>query len=228
MVLAPLSHKQREKAGKVETSFDAAAKTGLSLNDCLLKRRDFYAPLMKILFNFRMRPIAVSADIIEMFTLVVIQPSDICVQLFLWREGDQPRPVDAYVMERMTFGITCSPATAHYVKNINAMQFIDQNPKAVKSIIEHHYVDDFVDSFDNIDEAKEISSPVKMIHRSAGFELRGFMSNNSEVKTFLNSLSNDVTAKHMNLDAPSTEKVLGLRKTTPSNFILNSVVSKVK
>lgn len=106
------------KPGKWRLVFDAAAKTeGVSLNDSLLKGPDFYTPLLKILFNFRMRSIAVAAYIKEMFTQVVIQDSDLCAQRFLWREADQTKSVDTYVMERMTFGITCSPATAHFVKN---------------------------------------------------------------------------------------------------------------
>lgn len=183
---------------------------------------------MNVLFNFRMRQIAVAADVKEMFNQVVIQPNDRYSQQFLWRNGDQSKEFEVYVMERMTFGVTCSPATAHYVKNSNAMQFSKSHPEAMKSVIHHHYVDDFVDSFQDIETAKSVSSAVKEIHKFSGFELRGFLSNNTEVKDFLNGTERSENVKYMNLEAESTEKILGMYwDTVDDTFKFNLKFNRV-
>lgn len=43
-----------------------------------------------------------------------------------------------------------------------------------KSIIENHYVDDFVDSFDSEDEFIEVSKSIIKIQMHGEFELRNF------------------------------------------------------
>ncbi|XP_070067097.1 uncharacterized protein [Drosophila virilis] len=58
---------------------------------------------------------------------------DRCAQRFLWRNGDDRREPDVYEMRVMTFGAACSPSAAHYVKTLNALQFQDSDPRAVKA-----------------------------------------------------------------------------------------------
>lgn len=72
----------------------------------------------------------------------------------------------------MTFGATCSPSSAQYVKNMNTIQFKNQYPQAVQAIVDNHYVDDYVKSFTNEDEAIETTRIVTKIHKHGGFVLR--------------------------------------------------------
>ncbi|XP_070134695.1 uncharacterized protein [Drosophila bipectinata] len=165
------------KPGKVRLVFDAAAKVGgTSLNSALDKGPQHYKPLPAVLFHFREGAVGVCGDIKEMFHQVLIRPEDRCSQRFLWRDGNDDREPDTYEMNVMTFGAACSPSTAHYVKTVNALKFRDSDPRAVKAIIDHHYVDDYVDSFDTESEAIEVSTRVKEIHAEAGFELCQFSS----------------------------------------------------
>lgn len=200
------------KPGKYRLVFDAAAKVrGTSLNDFLLKGPDSYNKLIDVLYNFRLNEVGVCADIREMFSQVLIQPSDKHSQRFLWRDnGDPTRPIEECIMEVMTFGATCSPASAHHVKNTNALRFIETHPEAVSSIVDHHYVDDFVDSFPNVEHAKRVSSDVKMIHQEAGFELRGFISNSAEVADFLNDSPTEESKRVLDLESTGSEKILGM------------------
>ncbi|XP_073820609.1 uncharacterized protein [Musca autumnalis] len=169
------------KPGKLRLVFDAAAKVeGVSLNSKLLKGPQQYRPLPAVLFNFRMGKVAVCADIKEMFHQIIIAEEDRCSHRFLWRENECCPP-DVYEMTVMTFGAACSPCIAQYVKETNALEFREHYPRAVKAIIDNHYVDDFVDSFETAEKAIEISMQVREIHKSAGFELRNFTSNSKEV-----------------------------------------------
>lgn len=126
------------KPSKMRLVFDAAAKVdGISLNSALLTGPDLNQTLIKLLFLFRMRRVGICADIAEMFHQIEIQPSDRRSQRFLWR-NEANDAIDTYEMRVMTFGATCSPTSAQYVKNVNASRFEDQYPDAVKAIRELH------------------------------------------------------------------------------------------
>ncbi|XP_073843555.1 uncharacterized protein [Musca autumnalis] len=200
------------KPGKLRLVFDAAAKVeGVSLNSKLLKGPQQYRPPPAVLFNFRMGKVAVCADIKEMFHQIIIAEEDRCSQRFLWRENEHCPP-DVYEMTVMTFGAACSPCIAQYVKETNALEFRDRYPRAVKAIIDNHYVDDFVDSFETSEKAIEISMQVREIHKSAGFELRNFTSNSKEVVVALEgNLGRKVNFCDDLADVQfSTEKILGM------------------
>ncbi|XP_073838192.1 uncharacterized protein [Musca autumnalis] len=200
------------KPGKLRLVFDAAAKVeGVSLNSKLLKGPQQYRPLPAVLFNFRMGKVAVCADIKEMFHQIIIAEEDRCSQRFLWRENECCPP-DVYEMTVMTFGAACSPCIAQYVKETNALEFRDRYPRAVKAIIDNHYVDDFVDSFETSEKAIDISMQVRKIHKSAGFELRNFTSNSKEVVVALEgNLGRNFNFCDDLADVQfSTEKILGM------------------
>ncbi|XP_073845830.1 uncharacterized protein isoform X1 [Musca autumnalis] len=210
---------------KLRLVFDAAAKVnGTSLNDNLLKGPQYISSLPSILYNFRRGNIAVCADIREMFHQVIMQPSDRISQRLLWRNCNSDIEPVEYEMTVMTFGAACSPCSAIYVMKTNAKEHIDCHPRAIESICEHHYMDDFVDSFDSVDEAIEISKQVTKIHKNGGFELRGFISNSSDVMLALDDLSSSKIIAPME----SGEKVLGLYWDPVSDtFMFNLKFSKV-
>lgn len=211
------------KPAKVRMVWDAAAKVaGVSLNSTLLKGPDYLTPLPDVLWRFREKAIAFSGDICEMFHRVLIQPSDQDSQRFLWRDGDQTRDVDTYVMQVMTFGASCSPCSAHFVKNINAEKFMEKYPKASQAIIDSHYVDDYIDSADTIDEAIQVAKEVKFIHSAAGFHIRNWVSNVPQFTQHLEEA--EVNAQKDLTHADATAKILGMSWRTSSDsfcYVIN-------
>ncbi|XP_055587983.1 uncharacterized protein LOC129740353 [Uranotaenia lowii] len=199
-----------KKPGKVRLIWDAAAEVNkVSLNSVLLKGPDQLTPLPSVLFRFRQFPIAVCADIREMYHQIRIREVDRNSQRFLWRDHPGQDP-EIFLMDVATFGASCSPATAQFVKNTNALRFKQQYPEAVKEIIDGHYVDDCATSFRCIEEAKITSWQIKYIHKCGGFDLRNFCSNSREVLHYLGEKEAG-TVKNLipeNDDAP--ERVLGL------------------
>lgn len=122
------------KPEKTRLVWDAAAKSNnIALNTVLLKGPDQLSSLFGILIRFRERKIAITGDIAEMFHQVKIIHEYQQSQRFLWRDCDTSKPPDEYLMQVMTFGASCSPASAQYVKNCNANQFVDVYSRAVKS-----------------------------------------------------------------------------------------------
>lgn len=202
--------KNPNKPHKFRMVWDAAAKVnGICLNTVLLKGPDLLTPLLSVLYQFREREIGICADLKEMFHQVSIISSDQSSQRFLWRESNNDKP-DEYVMQVMTFGAACSPCAAQFIKNKNAEQFEHEYPRAVNAILGKHYVDDYLDSMDTVEDAIQIAKDVQNIHKAGGFELRNWHSNSRAVLEALHA-SSDNNLVDMNVsDLSETEKVLGM------------------
>ncbi|XP_058467435.1 uncharacterized protein LOC131440300 [Malaya genurostris] len=199
-----------KKPEKVRIFCDAAAEVdSVSLNTMLLKGPDLLSSLPTVLFGFRERRVAICADIQEMFHQIFIRKEDRQSQRLLWRDAADRVP-DVYLMNVATFGASCSPCLAHYVKDLNAAEFAGAYPEAVVAITKKHYVDDYLDSFDDEDKAVHMALDVKYIHSRAGFHLRNWISNSSNVLRRIGEKK--VTAgKRLDLhDKCITERVLGM------------------
>ncbi|XP_054087075.1 uncharacterized protein LOC128921986 [Zeugodacus cucurbitae] len=215
------------KPGKIRLVWDAAAKVnGISLNSMLLKGPDLTTPLHKVLFKFRQKRIAITADIAEMFHQVRVRKKDQNFQRFLWYEPNANEPT-TFVMTVMTFGATCSPSCAQYVKNKNGEEFKQEYPNASKCIIENHYVDDMLVSVDTEEEAIRLAQDVRHIHSLGGFHIRNFLSNSSRVLTTLNEHPLDALSLDLNNELP-TEKVLGMWWITSSDHFAFRVSAKYR
>ncbi|KAL0902089.1 hypothetical protein ABMA27_000042 [Loxostege sticticalis] len=152
------------KPGKLRLVFDAAAKSnGVCLNDALLEGPDMLRDLAGILFRFRERAVAVTADIREMFLQVKIVEENQPAQMFLWRGDDRTSPPKSYKMTSMIFGAKSSPFLAHSVRDHNATKHAIEFPRAHEAITMNHYMDDWVDCFDTVllTAAKARVAPIK-------------------------------------------------------------------
>lgn len=96
--------------------FDCSAKyEGASLNDVLLSGPDLANNLLGVLLRFRMKNIALMADIEGMFHQVKIPPKDRDTLRFLWwSDGNYDDDPQAYRMTSHLFGAVSSPSCANY------------------------------------------------------------------------------------------------------------------
>ena len=197
------------KPNKLRIVWDAAAKfKGVSLNSALFTGPDLPSPLPNILFRFREYKIAIAQDISEMYHQVCMNSTDQQSQRFLWCWSPDQEPQE-YIMRRMTFGASCSPSCAQYVKNTNAERFSDKFPLAVICIKEDHYVDDFLTSVETDSEAVQLTKQVKYIHMKGGFALHNCMSNSKEVLDIVGSSTCE--SKDLSLEATAvSHKILGM------------------
>ncbi|KAG5871798.1 hypothetical protein JTB14_034065 [Gonioctena quinquepunctata] len=100
----------------------------------------------------------------------------------------------------MIFGAVSSPTSAQFVMRKNAAEFEQAFPEAFNAITERHYVDDFLDSFDTIEEAKKVPCHFIEVHRRGGFRIRNWASNSKEV---LKNIPEEYRSRHqkdMNLE----------------------------
>lgn len=141
-----------------------------------------------------------------MFYQVRIRPADQDSLRFLWRNGDTSAPMETYVMKVMMFGTRYSPCSAQFVKNLNAAEHAHVDAIAADAITNHHYVDDYVISFDTPDEASKTTKAVIDIHQRGGFTLRNFRSNSRAVLQDLGCAENNDPVS-LQMDTAEQEKV---------------------
>ncbi|XP_062557755.1 uncharacterized protein LOC134222608 [Armigeres subalbatus] len=161
----------------------------------------------------------------EMFHQVQIRKEDRHAQRLLWREHSSHEP-DIYLMDVATFGAACSPCSAQFVKNLNAAEHAESFPAAVDAILRKHYVDDYLDSADNVDEAVKLALEIKHVHSLGGFQLRNWLSNSQDVLARVGD-NDSVAEKSLQLDKDSvTERVLGVFwKLEKDMFTFSSAMS---
>ncbi|XP_062709477.1 uncharacterized protein LOC134288485 [Aedes albopictus] len=199
-----------KKPGKVRIIWDAAAKVeGISLNSMLLTGPDLLTPLLSVMFPYRERQVAVSADIKEMFLQILIREQDRSALLFPYRDSPE-LPMSTMVSDVAIFGAACSPAHSQFVKNMNAAEQEAELPRGAAAVKKRHYVDDYVDSFDTAEEAFEVAKEVIEVHRRAGFHIRNWMSSDNSVLEQLGE-AKQKPAKSMLPDKETCfERVLGM------------------
>lgn len=209
--------------------WDAAyVSNGVSLNSELLAGPDQLSSLIFVLYNFRMRKYGVTADIKEMFHRIKVKHSDQDAQRFLWRDCNQARPPDEYVMQVCTFRAKCSPSVAQHIKNFNASKFKDANPRACKAIIDYHYVDDYLDSFNTEAEAINVATKVYEIHKNGGFELRNWISNSENILREMQIESTQENMKQIVENNDLVHRVLGMKwDTATDTFMFSADFGKI-
>lgn len=199
------------KPNKFRFVFDAAAKScGQSLNDQLLTGPDLFNSIIGILFKLPQYKIAFVGDIKEMFLRVKIIKKDQVAQIFLWREKGSDKEPEEMVMTSMIFGAVCSPTCATFVIRKNTERFSENCPETVKRIHTQFYMDDYLDSYETVEEATCVANQIIEICEAGAFNIRNFISNSPE---FLQSLPETKRSNAAIFDVAeenSIERVLGL------------------
>jgi hypothetical protein len=200
------------KPGKFRLVFDAAAKAmGYSLNDFIVSGPDLLQPLPEVLHKFREGRIAFTGDIADMFHRVAVREEDQDSQRFLWRGMERHEEPDVYVMQVMTFGATCSPCSATFVKNLNAEENKEDFPKTWREVIESFYVDDYLGVADSEDGAAKKIADIIEINRRGNFNVTNWTCNSRAV---LETIPLEQRSKELKSITPGAdlpmERVLGL------------------
>ncbi|XP_065088252.1 uncharacterized protein LOC135709786 [Ochlerotatus camptorhynchus] len=99
--------------------------------------------------------------------------------------------------------------TAH--RHRRSAQFVHEYPRAAAAIKNKHYVDDYLDNFEMIEEAIAVVNEVKLVHSKGGFTLRRFLSNEPEVLQGIGEEA-EVEVKNLHLERDGkSESVLGMK-----------------
>ena len=171
------------KPGKIRIVFDCAAKFhGHSLNNSLMSGPDVVNDLTGVLIRFRKYPVAVCADIEEMFLQVNVPASDRRYLSFLWWPGGDMNTEPAiHEINVHPFGATSSPFCVTYALRRTAEEFSAMFSEVSQHVILHNfYVDDCLLSTCTVKEAVDLVGELKRMLRLGGFNLVKCNSNHPE------------------------------------------------
>ena len=197
--------------------FDASATTttGNSFNYQLLPGPSHYPFISDLLLQFRLHPIAMSADIGKMFRQIHLAEERDFHQ-FLVRNS-QGSIVDCRI-KRLTFGVKSSPFVATSVLQHHAMQHSSTLPEASRCLIKNFYVDDLVISTKTVKEAVHLRQTACQLLQEAGMSLRKWRTNSEQFRATIPTELVE-TADLTFPAAPSCQKALGLHWQVASDTL---------
>nr|XP_054604550.1 uncharacterized protein LOC129165413 [Nothobranchius furzeri] len=173
-----------QKPGKIRVVFDSSAQfDGVSLNDVLLSGPDLNNTLLGVLLCFRKEPVAVTANIEQMFYCFVVRKDHRDYLRFLWYEdNDLAKDMVDYRMRVHVFGNSPSPAVAIYGMRLAAKEAENENGADAQNFIEQDfYVDDALKSFPTVAEAVDVLKKAQKMLALSNLRLHKIASNKVEV-----------------------------------------------
>ena len=207
------------KPDKVRRVCNAASKFGgVSLNDNLMAGPDLLQSLIGIIFRFREKEIALTADVEAMFLQVKVPPTDCRVLRFLWRENHTD-PISVYEYGRHIFGAKSSPTCVNYALQQVGRDSRDDNGMVAKLINRNFYMDDFVKSVASGEEAVEVYKCLRKSLAHRGFQLTKWFCNSEKVMKEISAEDRSVSLSktfEAELLAPS---ILGLQWNVESDSL---------
>ena len=197
------------KPGKVRVVFDAAATyNGVSLNSHLMSGPDLANNLFAVLQRFRMKPVALVADIKEMFHQFRVPDLHSDALRFLWKEDlQQAGPPQVYKMLVHIFGAKDSPCCVNFALR-RAAKHVDENIN--ETILSNFYVDDMLKAVEDVPTAITVAHNTSSILASHGFQLTKWMSSSREVLASMPQSTRAIPELDLDLDQLPLQRALGL------------------
>ena len=174
-----------KKRDKIRVVFDSSASyNGHSLNDMLVTGPDLTNNLLGILLRFRIRKIAIIADIEQMFYCFKVSDNHRDFLRFLWFKNNDPcEEIVEYRMSVHVFGNSPSPAIATLGLRKAAKVSADEYGEDVlKFVSDNFYLDDGLISLDTPEEAVSLLKRTQEALKAGGnLRLHKIASNSKEV-----------------------------------------------
>ena len=174
-----------KKPGQIRGVFDSSAQfDGVSLNKVLLSGPDLTNNLLGVLMRFRREPVAITADIEQMFHCFHVREDHRNFLRFLWYKDNNPdKELIEYRMTVHVFGNSPSPAVATYGLHRTAAESADQFGSDVKRFVESDfYVDDGISSLPSVEDAINLLRRTKeALMVNGSLRLHKIASNREEV-----------------------------------------------
>ncbi|XP_075534522.1 uncharacterized protein LOC142568489 [Dermacentor variabilis] len=204
-----------QKPDQIRVVFDSSAQyEGVSLNNVLLTGPDLTNNLVGILIRFRQEPVAVTADVQQMFYSFMVREDHQNYLRFLWfKDNDISREIIECRMKVHVFGNSPSPAVSTYGLRRTAQQAAPRFGEDARKFIERDfYVDDALKSLPSEEDAISLLQRTQKMLATANIRLHKIASNRQNV---LNAFPREDHAQGLkNLDfgtdASLTQRSLGL------------------
>ncbi|CAK1599199.1 unnamed protein product [Parnassius mnemosyne] len=208
--------REDKKSTRLRIVLDASSKTntGRALNDILHSGPNLQGDLFNIILNFRLHPVAMTADYRQQFLQIIVRDSDLRYQCFIYRFRPHD-PLVLYHFNRVCFGLTSSPY--HALRTVR--QLIDDDgakyPLAGCIASTSLYMDHIAFSLPSESEASDASQQLIGLFKGAQWDLIKWNSNRRSVLDDLPA-SHKITGE-VEFDKLTQHKILGLYWSTDSD-----------
>ena len=147
-----------------------------------------------------------------MFLQVGVREEDQPSLRFLWRE-DPTSSVVVHQYTRHIFGAHDSPTCANFALQKTASDNQAVYPEAASAVVQKFYVDDYLDSFQNRDDALKLGRDLFSTLKLGGLCLTKFVSNVPDVTTALDpdNRESNSSVKDICASPDQSSHVLGLK-----------------
>lgn len=175
-----------------------------------------------------MPKIALMADMEKMFLQIKVDEKDQHVLRYVWRDlksDDAPR---IYRLQRLAFGVNCSPFLAIATVQHHAKECKEEFPAASMEVLSNMYVDDCLTGDDSVEASVELQKSLDKMMECGGFNLTKWASNSKEV---LSHIAKQDQAQSNTTDFSESEplKALGICwNTITDSFLFNIPQSVLK
>ncbi len=166
---------------KVRICFDSSQKCGgISLNDLIHPGPKLQNDIDQVLIHMRKHVIVLMADVSEMYYQIELKPEDRPFFRFLWREAEDEPPA-VYEFQRVFFGMNAAPFLAHLVSQHHARVNKELLPLAAKTVMEHTYMDDNLDSVSSVTQGVQLYKELCTFWSTCGMKPHKWVSNSKEL-----------------------------------------------
>ena len=149
--------------------------------------KGLFAKKIGVFLRFRFHRIPVSSDIEKMFHQVKVLEKDRPKLPFIWREPRSADPPSTYCRTEHIFGAVSSPSTCQFVLNRTTEENCEQFPEVADLVKKSFYVDNFLHSFEDEEDAvKKFESLYRMLQKG-GFRLTKWLLSSREVMAGIKS-----------------------------------------
>ena len=196
--------KPESKSTPVRIVFNSSANyMGHVLNEYWAKGPDLLNNLLGVLIRFRENRVAFIGDIKKMYHTVKTSELDQHTHRFLWRDMDSTREPDTYIIQRVSFGDKPSGTIVTIALRKTAEMTRNEYPEAADIIQNNTYMDDIIESKDNLAMARKLSQDIEKAIVKGGFQIKEWI--------FSGDASKQEETITVQKPHTSTEKILGIK-----------------
>ncbi|XP_071944711.1 uncharacterized protein [Antedon mediterranea] len=219
-----------QKPGKIRVVFDSSAEwKGVSLNKVLLSGPDLNNSFLGVLLRFRKEPIAVTADVEQMFYCFNVREDHCDYLRYMWfKDNNMDNEVIDYRMKVHVFGNTPSPSMSIYCMGRTAKEYEQKyGSEASQYILRNFYVDDGLTSLPTAVEAIALIQKSKAMLAESNLHLHKIASNSEQVMAALDEADKAKDLQNINLksEIPPCQRSLGVSwdlETDSFNFKISA------
>ena len=174
---------------------------------------------MGVLIRFRENPIALVADIEQMFYQIKVDPIDGDALRFLWwSSGNLTEPPVTYQMLVHLFGATSSPSCAAFSLRQTIYDYGKKFDFSIANIVlQNFYVDDCLCSVSSITESIKVAIALPALLRYGRFRLTKWLTNNEQVLQSIPATERASSVQQHKPDGDVKERELGVSRNVQND-----------